>query len=108
MLDRNYVRHLLSELNITTENVSIEQLKDLRWRLAQELKNSGIYDGSAEVNHGSNLKFITMRTNRWEAREAVSFNRDGFIGFAGWADNENVQPILRATAQWASDVKESE
>lgn len=32
--------------------------------------------------------------------EGVSFNRDGFIGFAGWASDENVQPVLRAFKRW--------
>ena len=35
--------------------------------------------------------------------EGISFNRDGFIGFAGWASDETVQPILRAFRWWATD-----
>ncbi|RHL22642.1 hypothetical protein DW029_08315 [Collinsella sp. AF38-3AC] len=33
---------------------------------------------------------------QWNGREAVSFNSDGFIGFCGWADTVNSQPIYRA------------
>lgn len=36
-------------------------------------------------------------------REAVSFNADGFIGFAGWASDGNVQPFLRAFMRWIED-----
>lgn len=36
-------------------------------------------------------------------REAVSFNADGFIGIAGWADSTNVQPFLRALMRWLKE-----
>ena len=36
----------------------------------------------------------------WSGREAVSFNPDGFIGFCGWADTQNSQPILSAFMEW--------
>ena len=36
----------------------------------------------------------------WQGREAISFNGDGFIGIAGWADDNNVQPFLRGFMRW--------
>lgn len=41
----------------------------------------------------------------FKRREAISFNTEnklgiGFIGFAGWADDSNVQPILQAADNW--------
>lgn len=36
----------------------------------------------------------------FHGREAISFNPDGFIGFAGWADWCNTQPFLRAFRRW--------
>jgi len=36
----------------------------------------------------------------FKKRECISFNRDGFIGFAGEMDSKNVQPILRAFDRW--------
>lgn len=39
----------------------------------------------------------------FSAREAVSFNADGFIGIAGWADDTNVQPFLRALMRWLKE-----
>lgn len=35
-----------------------------------------------------------------EAREAISFNEDGFIGFCGWASDRNAQPFLAAFVAW--------
>lgn len=33
-------------------------------------------------------------------REAISFNRDRFIGFAGWASDKNVKPFISAFIEW--------
>lgn len=32
-------------------------------------------------------------------------NCDGFVGFAGWADDTNVQPILTAFCAWVDGVE---
>jgi len=37
-------------------------------------------------------------------REAISFNRDGFIGFAGWADSSNVKPFISAFIKWCDKI----
>jgi hypothetical protein len=47
-----------------------------------------------------------MKTNNWDKRECVSFNTDGFIGFAGWADNNNIIPILNAVGLWVDLIKQ--
>lgn len=39
----------------------------------------------------------------FDGREAISFNPDDFIGFAGWADGRNVQPFLRAFRRWVTE-----
>lgn len=43
---------------------------------------------------------IKCRSFYFNDREAVSFNPDGFIGFAGWADSTNIRPILDGFEQW--------
>lgn len=44
--------------------------------------------------------FFHMSAHYFTDREAISFNRDGFIGFAGWADVGNRNPLLRAFLAW--------
>lgn len=44
--------------------------------------------------------FFRMNSHYFDRREAISFNRDGFIGFAGWADVGNKNPLLRAFLAW--------
>lgn len=36
-------------------------------------------------------------------RQAITFEADGFVGFAGWADDRNVRPILDAFAAWMDE-----
>jgi|WetSurMetagenome_2_1015567.scaffolds.fasta_scaffold02633_21 hypothetical protein len=39
--------------------------------------------------------FLEVDGPYFKNRECISFNRDGFIGFAGWASTCNTQPILK-------------
>lgn len=40
-----------------------------------------------------------------QARQCVTFERGGFIGFAGWSDDTNIQPILRAFMAWVDEMR---
>ena len=44
--------------------------------------------------------FMYVNCTYFKKREAISFNGDGFIGFAGWASSANEQPFLRAFIKW--------
>lgn len=44
--------------------------------------------------------FLYMNSHYFTQRECISFNQDGFIGFAGWADTGNLNPIKRAFIEW--------
>lgn len=50
--------------------------------------------------------FLYMNSHYFTQRECISFNQDGFIGFAGWADTGNKNPILRAFLKWCDVLKE--
>ena len=43
---------------------------------------------------------LYVNSHYFTRRECISFNTDGFIGFAGWADQGNTNPILRAFLEW--------
>lgn len=51
--------------------------------------------------------FLYINSHYFTRREAISFNEDGFIGFAGWADQGNTNPLLRAFLQWCDDLAEA-
>lgn len=52
---------------------------------------------------GIESAFLRVTGFYFSGREAISFNADGFIGFAGWADDTNVQPFLRGFMRWLKE-----
>ncbi|CAL9991368.1 hypothetical protein VPHD81_0112 [Vibrio phage D81] len=103
-LNRDKVREAIAKAGITTDNVTLGQLESLYNHIDKAMRESDCYDGTMRMNNRKDVMYMTCRTNEWESREAVSFNRDGFIGFAGWADDNNVQPILRGVMRWLLEV----
>lgn len=62
------------------------------------LKEAYFYvSGQIHLEREKNLLFIK--------REAISFNADGVIGFAGWASSDNVQPFLKAFVDWCDYLR---
>ena len=61
-------------------------------RIERAQNGAGIYEA-----------YLRVDGRYWQGREAVSFNADGFIGIAGWADDQNVQPFLRALMRWLKE-----
>lgn len=51
--------------------------------------------------------FLYINSHYFTRREAISFNEDGFVGFAGWADKGNTNPLLRAFLRWCDDLAEA-
>lgn len=52
---------------------------------------------------GSIIEFyITVDGEYYTDRECISFNRDGFIGFCGWASSRNEAPIIEAFEMWCN------
>lgn len=59
-----------------------------------------VCDGYYPVKYMRNTRnitsfFVYVDGSYFTRRECVSFNPDGFIGFAGWASSLNVAPILQ-------------
>jgi len=93
-------RKAIKDAGITVNNVTLDQLDMLWYRLSTALRNSGNYNGTYAMNPLTDPMYMTCKTEQWGNREAVSFNRDGFIGFAGWADSNNIKPIINAVESW--------
>lgn len=52
--------------------------------------------------------YLYMNSHYFTRREAISFNPDGFIGFAGWADDGNANPLKRAFWEWCDTLNRKE
>lgn len=83
-----------------TMKLSVLRIKDIEFKDGQLVKAYFGVDGFIDHSNNSNTK--KGKFCYFKRREAISFNSDGFIGFAGWADSRNVQPFLKVFKEWVS------
>jgi hypothetical protein len=115
-LTRDEMRSLFAESGLTYADLTVEKLRKLVVVINNKMKESNLIQGTYRCN--GRVKFqnktrffagLTCKSFYFKDREVVSFNDDGFIGFAGWSDDTNVQPILAGFKQWIGDlVKEQQ
>lgn len=103
----------LSYDDITEDNFKrlIDILKDvlteyphnneLEMKVCQPLKKDIKFKGGKLVEG-----YIKVDGSYFKGREAISFNKNGFIGFAGWASSDTIQPILDSFNRWKSYLKD--
>ena len=105
---------------LTYDDIKDSDIAALTILLGQEYKksnesgetsvNTEYLSKKIDVKHKSNGSiiscFLYVNSHYFTRRECISFNRDGFIGFAGWADQGNVNPILRAFLKWCDMLAE--
>lgn len=64
------------------------------------------YKGEWAENGSMICAFLTGKGAYFTAREVVSFNRDGFIGFCGDSGNNAAAPVLAAFVEWCDAMAE--
>ncbi len=50
--------------------------------------------------------FLVVDGTYFEQREAISFNSERYIGFAGWASSKNVKPFIDGFVKWCDQISE--
>lgn len=110
-MSRNDARHLFRETGATYSNLTVDDLRDLGAILDAEMTASGLFGGTFKMNKPIKMvdwpngwAALTCRSYYFDKREAVTFNSDGFVGFGGWADDENIQPILSGFRKWCVEL----
>lgn len=111
-MTRDEARKAFSDAGLTYAVISRESIQRLRKLINQRMKDSGCFKGSYRCWQRGMIRLtqwgvyaeIKCRSENWESREAVSFNTDGFIGFAGWADNKNIQPVILGFMDWLKEI----
>jgi len=113
MLTREMARAVWAGTGLQLADLSASDLGTLRGRLDRELRASDLIRGSFRmhprvrtVSHGGRLRTADLRcrSDYFEERQAITFEESGFVGFAGWADEVNVQPVLIAFTSWATEL----
>lgn len=114
-LTRNDARAAFAATGISLLDLTEVEILDLRDRLDVALKASGLIGGTYRMRRfrpvwKGTIAFpwlqLTCRSRHFDQREAVTFNPDGFVGFAGWADDDNVAPILQGFVAWVGSLAE--
>ena len=92
----------------------IDKRNEFELKRASESKNGGrdyIYSikkvkyNKATPKRPYMSMFITVLCDNYSEREAISFNPDGFIGFAGWASTYNTKLFTNAFKEWVDIMK---
>ena len=114
-LARNYYKHC----NITYEDITMDDL----YKLIQILNKKIVEVNSCMIminepklrGKNKNVSFkngklefaeIRVKGTYFEDREAITFNKDGFIGFCGWADGYNITPFVNGFEEWCYYMKD--
>ena len=113
-------RAYFKDKGLTYRDITGGEIIALVMMLSQEIKRSN-KTGETSVNtmslsqkidvkyrsNGTIISlFLYMNSHYFTRRECISFNKDGFIGFAGWADEQNLNPIRRAFLRWCDVLAE--
>lgn len=48
--------------------------------------------------------YLFINSHYFTRRECISFNKNGFIGFCGWAGGGNVEPIVNSFIEWVDTL----
>jgi hypothetical protein len=113
---RNEARADFKDAGLDYSALTPTSLQRLRTLINERMKESGLMKGEFRCRQRGIVKEtkwgryaeLRCRSDYFDDREAVTFNTDGFIGFAGWADNVNVQPILAGFKEWVVELANKE
>lgn len=110
MLTRDKTRAHWANAGFGYDILTPARLMRLRELIDTEMRRSGLSihaSRSAVITRapdGRPWAYIRCLSTHFTNRECVTFNPDGFVGFAGWADDTNVQPILAAFCAWVDEI----
>lgn len=120
-MTNNEAREYFKNKGLSYDSISKSHLEDLISILEIELATYRLSGGDHAKQMSmkvSNLKskhikfidgklkyaFIKIDGSYFKDREGISFNQNGFIGFAGEFSTVNTEPILKAFCKWCDAI----
>lgn len=109
---REDARSYWTAAGLAVAELDFGKVDRLREMIDAEMQSGGYLRGTFRAKK----KVKRLRSGCWHvaceawyfkgshARQAVTFQEDGFIGFAGWSDDTNIQPIIRAFMAWVDEM----
>ena len=113
-ITRDQARDYFVRCGLSYSNITKYKFDLLRKMVNEKLIQSARFRESYKCNRktkffnnraGLSHAYIGCQAFYFGDREAISFNKGGEIGFAGWADNGAVKPILEAFVEWCDRIK---
>ena len=115
-MTNNEAREAFKAMGLTYSDIGSKEFFDLvkrldealpshefKMRVSRKPKSNApkiIFDDCGKMKEA----YIRCDSNYFYGREAISFNADGFIGFAGWASSKNTQIFLNVFFIWADSI----
>lgn len=102
-ITENMIARLQELLTIELEKYLVyggKHAKEMGLTLRKPLKKQ------IKILKRTGLQFAYLRVDGsyFHNREAISFNKDGFIGFGGKFSSVNIQPMLKAFCKWCDEI----
>lgn len=99
LLDLNFT--IQRKYRIKARMDDADGAKPVYWLRVNEAK---YFKGKYDENGRMLCAFLTGKGTYFTAREVISFNANGFIGFCGEADPQNTEPVLEAFVEWCDEM----
>ena len=109
-MTNNEARELWAKTGLKYQDLTSCDLQRLRNLVNEEMKNQTHikkYRCKQRWVRRENFANLRCKAFYFDDRECISFNPDGFVGFAGWSDSTNVQPILNGFKAWINTLEMS-
>jgi len=107
-MTRDEARSHWKKSGLSFASLTPSNLRNLRGKVNKAMIASGAIGESYRAHQRFTIRdthaALRCRAYYFEQREAITFNKDGFVGFAGWADDTNIQPILSAFCAWVDEM----
>lgn len=110
---RDDARAAWARAGLTYDALTADAMERLRALIDADMQSGEYLRGTFRANHKPKrlrCGSYDIRCTAWyfkghQARQCVTFEPSGFIGFAGWSDDTNIQPIIRAFMSWVNEVE---
>ena len=121
-LTSDHCREIAKQHGITLQSVGLEGAIRLHRILCRHVFASTLFNDTYSVDPIRNTDIYRESRKKagrviaielhvsafyFSRREAITFNTNGFIGFCGWADSTNSQPIYAAFVDWCKEISEA-
>lgn len=115
-ITREQARNYFTHAGLNYGQITLTKIKKLQELLDFHLNASGVFRASMSCDKKIDFKFtddggmahasIKCSADYFKGRQAVDFEKNGFIGFAGWSDSQALKPILEAFVEWCDLMKQ--